>query len=148
MPNTYTQIYIHIIFAVRDRKPLIKRENKEEVHQYITRIIQNKNQKLLSINSMPDHVHLFVGVKPNIAISDLVRDIKNNSSRFINKKKWELDKFSWHEGFGAFSCGHSQIDAVDKYIQNQEHHHKQMTCKEEYIKFLEKYGVKYDEKYL
>lgn len=148
MSNTYTQIYIHIVFAVRDRAPLIKRENKEEIHQYITDIIQNKNQKIISINSMPDHVHIFVAVKPNIAISDLVRDIKNNLSRFINKKKWVLDKFSWHEGFGAFSCGHSQIDAVDKYIQNQEQHHKQMTCKEEYIKFLEKYGVKYDEKYL
>ena len=148
MSNTYSQIYIHIIFAVRDREPRIKRENKEEIHQYITDIIQNKNQKILSINNMPDHIHIFICVKPNLTISDLVRDIKNNSSRFINKNKWVLDKFSWQEGFGAFSCGHSQIDAVDKYIQNQEQIHKQMTSREEYIKFLEKYGIEYDEKYI
>ncbi len=148
MSNTYTQIYIHIIFAVRDRKPHIKIENKEEIHQNITGIIQNKNQNVISINSMPDHVHILVSVKPSITISDFVRDIKNNSSRFINKKRWIMDKFSWQQGFGAFSYGHSQIDAIDKYIQNQEHHHKHMTCKEEYIKFLQKYGVKYDEKYI
>jgi REP element-mobilizing transposase RayT len=148
MANTYTQIYIHIVFAVQGRQNFLKTENKEEVQKYITGIIRNKKQKLICINIMPDHVHILLGIKPNIAISDIVRDIKNNSSSFINEKKLVRGKFNWQEGFGAFSYGHSQINAVVKYIQEQEKHHLKKTFREEYLALLKKFDVKYDERYL
>ena len=148
MANTYTQIYIHVIFTVQGRQNLIKKENKQELHKYITGIIRNKKQKLIAINSMPDHVHIFIGMKPSIALSDLVRDIKNNSSTFINEKRWIRGKFNWQEGFGAFSYGHSQIGVVVKYIQNQETHHARRTFREEYLEMLEKFNVEYDDRYL
>lgn len=148
MANTYTQIYIHIVFAVKGRYNLIKTEHKEELYKYITGIIRNKKQKLIAINGMPNHVHIFIGMKPSIALSDLVRDIKNNSTNFINDKRWVQGRFSWQKGFGAFSYGHSQIDAVVKYIQNQEKNHTRKTFKEEYMNLLEKFNVDYEEKYL
>lgn len=148
MANTYTQIYIHVVFAVQGRQNLIPKEHKEELHKYITGIVKNKGQKLIAINSMPDHAHVFLGVKPTITLSDLVQDIKNNSSGFINEKKWVRGKFNWQKGFGAFSYGHSQIDAVVKYILNQEKHHAKKTFREEYIEMLKKFAVEYDEKYL
>lgn len=148
MANTYTQIYIQVVFAVQHRQNLINKDKKEELHKYITGIIRNKNQKLFAINSMPDHVHIFIGVKPSMALSDLVRDIKNNSSTFINEKKWVMGKFNWQKGFGAFSYRHSQIDTVVKYIQNQESHHAKKTFKEEYLEILKKFNVEYDDKYL
>lgn len=148
MANTYTQIYIHIVFAVKGRYDLIKTEHKEELHKYIAGIIRNKKQKLIAMNSVPNHVHIFIGMKPSIALSDLVRDIKNNSTNFINDKKWVRGRFRWQEGFGAFSYGHSQIDSVVKYIQNQEKHHARKTFKEEYLNLLKKFNVDYEEKYL
>ena len=135
MPNTYSQIYIQIVFTVKGRENLIKKTNREELHKLITGIIKNRDQKLLSIFAMPDHVHLLVGMKPNISISDLVRDIKAGSSKFINDSKWVNGKFNWQEGFGAFSYSKSQIDNVIKYILNQEEHHKKETFKEEYFGF-------------
>ena len=123
MANTYTQIYMHVVFSVQGRQNLIRKKHKEELNKYITGIIRNKNQKLIAINCMPDHTHLFIGMKPNIALSDLVRDIKNNSSTFINEKGWLLGKFNWQKGFGGFSYGHSQIDNVAKYVLYQEQHH-------------------------
>jgi len=138
MANTYTQIYIQIVFAVQHRKNLIPKSNKEELHKYITGIVTNRDQKLLSINCMPDHTHILVGLKPTMAISDFVRDIKANSSSFINEKKWIRSKFHWQEGYGAFSYGHSQLDRVIRYINNQEKHHKKRTFKEEYTEFLKK----------
>jgi REP element-mobilizing transposase RayT len=148
MANTYTQIYMHIVFAVQGRYNLLKKENKEELHKYITGIIKNKKQKLIAINSMPDHAHIFIGMKPNIALSDLVRDIKNNSSSFITKKRWVVGKFNWQEGFGGFSYGHSQIGVVAKYIENQEKHHIRKTFKEEYLETLKKFNVEFNEKYI
>ena len=148
MPNTYSQIYIQIVFTVKGRENLIKNTNREELHKLITGIIKNRNQKLLSIFAMPDHVHLLIGIKPNISISDLVRDIKAGSSKFINDSKWLNGKFNWQEGFGAFSYSKSQIDNVIKYILNQEEHHKKETFKEEYLGFLNKFEIDYDEKYL
>jgi REP element-mobilizing transposase RayT len=136
------------VFAVQGRQNLIPKEHKEELHKYITGIVQNKGQKLIAINSMPDHAHVFIGMKPNIALSDLVRDIKNNSSGFINEKKWVRGRFNWQKGFGAFSHSHSQIDAVAKYILNQEKHHAKRTFKEEYLEMLKNFAVEYDEKYL
>ena len=148
MANTFTQIYVQIVFVVQGRQNLIKNEHKEELHKYITGVIKKKNQKLIAINCMPDHTHIFIGLKPNMALSDLVRDIKNNSSTFINKKKWIPGKFNWQRGFGAFSYSHSQIDKVIKYIQNQEQHHAHKSFREEYLEFLKKFSIEFDEKYI
>ncbi|AOW09866.1 IS200/IS605 family transposase [Flavobacterium gilvum] len=148
MANTYSQIYIQIVFTVKGRENLIKKENREELHKFITGIVSNRDQKLLAIFAMPDHIHILVGMKPNIALSDLVRDIKSGSSKFINDSKWINGKFNWQEGYGAFSYSKSHLNNVIKYILNQEEHHKKQTFKEEYHSFLEKFEIEYDEKYL
>ncbi|MBA3704546.1 MAG: IS200/IS605 family transposase [Bacteroidetes bacterium] len=148
MSNTYSQIYIQVIFAVKGKQNLIAKQNREELHKYITGIVQNREQKMLSIFCMPDHTHLLIGLKPSISISDLVRDIKAGSSKFINDKQWIQGKFNWQEGFGAFSYSRSQLDTVIKYILQQEEHHKKLTFKEEYIDFLNKFAIEYDDKYL
>jgi len=148
MPNTYSQIYIQIVFTVKGRQNLISKQHKEALQKYISGIVQKRQQKLLAIYAMPDHIHLLVGIKPNISISDLVRDVKAGSSNFINENRWIHGKFNWQEGFGAFSYSRNQIDTVIKYIANQEEHHKKTSFKEEYIDFLKTYEVEYDENYL
>lgn len=148
MANTYTQIYIHIVFAVQGRHNLIRQEHKEELHKYTTGIITKKGQKLLAINAMPDHVHVLVGLKPDKSVSDLVRDIKTNSSGFITEKNWVRGKFRWQEGYGAFSYSHSQLTTIINYIRNQEKHHSKRTFKQEYLEMLEKFNIEYDKKYL
>ena|ERR1051326_95181 len=148
MANTYTQIYIHIVFAVRFREALISKVWKEQLHKYITGIIQNQGHKLIAINTMPDHIHIFIGMKPDGALSDLVRDIKRDSSNFVNQEIRTSRKFNWQEGFGAFSYSHSQIDSVVKYIINQEQHHHRKTFREEYEKMLGKFAVRYDPRYI
>jgi len=148
MPDTYSQIYIHIIFAVKGRGNLISPMWKDELYKYIAGIIKAKDQKPLIINGMPDHIHVFVGLKPSMRISDLVRDIKNNSSKFINDKKFLRGKFSWQEGYGVFSYSHSHIGNVYNYILNQEKHHRKKTFREEYFNFLKKYEIEFNEKYL
>ena len=148
MPNTYTQIYIQIVFAVKGKQNLIHNDHREELHKYITGIVQNRGQKMLAIFCMSDHTHIFIGLKPSIAISDLVRDIKACSSKFINDNKWMRGKFNWQEGFGAFSYSRSHIDKVVHYILNQQEHHRKKSFREEYIEFLTKYAVDYNEKYL
>ncbi len=148
MPNTYTQIYIQIIFAVKGRQYQIQKKNREELHKFITGIVRKRDQKLLSIFCMPDHTHILVGLDPSVSISDLVRDIKAGSSKFINDKRWIKGKFNWQTGFGAFSYSKSQIDNVIKYILNQELHHKKKSFKDEYIEFLKKFEIDYNERYL
>ena len=148
MPNTYSQIYIQIVFSVQGRQNLITKQHREELHKYMTGIVQNHEQKMLSIFCMPDHTHLLVGLKPSMAISDLVRDLKAGSSNFINDSHWMEGKFNWQEGFGAFSYSRSQIDRVIQYIVSQEEHHKKNTFREEYLDFLKKFEIDYDEKYL
>jgi len=148
MANSYSQIYIQIVFAVKGRQNLIKIEHKEELHKYITGIVKGKKQKMLAINCMPDHTHMFIGFTPDMKISDLVRDVKSISSGFINEKKFVKGKFNWQHGFGAFSYSHSHIDMVVKYVLNQEEHHKKKTFREEYIGLLEKFNVEYDPKYI
>ena len=148
MANTYSQIYIQIVFAVKGRQNLIAKENREELHKFITGIVTNREQKLLAIFAMPDHVHILVGLKPSISISDLVRDIKAGSSKFINDSKWIKGKFNWQEGFGAFSYSKSNLDNVVKYILNQEERHQKKTFKNEYLDFLEKFEIEYDSNYL
>lgn len=148
MANTYTQIYIHIVFTVEGRQNLIRKEYKEELHKYITGIVKNKGQKVIAIDGTSDHVHILIGVKPNIALSDLVRDVKANSSKFISDKKWVMGRFNWQEGFGAFSYSHSQLDTVANYIKNQEEHHSRKSFREEYLEMLRKFDVEYDARYL
>ena len=147
MPNTYSQLYIQIVFAVQGRKSLIKESIREELQKYISGIISNQKQKLLAVYCMPDHTHIFLSMKPNMAISDLVRTIKSNSSSFLKNKNLVKD-FSWQEGFGAFSYSKSQAKNVIDYVLNQEEHHKKRTFKEEYVEFLNKFEIDYDEKYL
>ena len=148
MPNTYTQIYIQTVFAVENRISLIKEQWREELHKYITGIVQNNSHKLIAINSMPNHVHIFIGMKPIQSVSDLLQDIKGCSSTWINEKGFVRGHFNWQSGYGAFSYSHSQIDTVVKYIQNQQKHHKKKTFRQEYIEFLEKFHVDYDERYI
>ena len=148
MANTYTQLYIHIIFAVKGRDSLIPKQHKEALHQYITRIITHKAQTVIQINSMPDHLHILVGISPDVAISDLVRDIKANSSKWINEKRWFAGRFEWQMGFGAFSYAHSQLETVVHYIKNQEAHHSRRTFREEYLEFLNRFDVPYNPKYV
>ena len=148
MPNTYTQLYVHIVFAVKGRQPLIPKQHKAELHRYITGIITNKKQKVIQINSMPDHIHILIGLAPDNALSDLVRDIKANSSRFINQKRWVVGRFEWQKGFSAFSYSHSQLYAIAGYIKNQERHHSRKTFREEYLELLDLFGVDYDTKYV
>lgn len=148
MSNTYSQIYIQIVFAVSGRPNLIPGTKREELQKFISGIIRKRRQKMVSIFCMPDHTHILAGMKPDISVSDMVRDVKAGSSKFINDKKWVKGKFNWQTGFGAFSYSKSQIDTVVKYILNQEVHHKKRTFKEEYLSFLKKFEIEYDEKYL
>lgn len=148
MAGTFSQIYIHIVFAVKHRSNLIKAEWKGDLYKYIAGIVRNKGHKPIIINGMPDHIHAFIGLKPVMAVADLVRDMKNNSSRFINEQGYLKGKFSWQEGYGAFSYSQSHIQTVYNYILNQEKHHARKTFREEYEELLEKFNVGYEKKYL
>ena len=148
MANTYTQIHLQFVFAVKHRYGLIDSSFKEELYQYITGIIKNNNHKLLCINGMPDHVHILIGMRPTQSISDLLQDIKGNSSKWINEKKFLKVKFEWQEGYGAFSYSKSEINSVIKYIQNQEEHHIAKSFQEEYLQILKDFDVEFDERYI
>ena len=148
MAHTFTQIYIQAVFAVAVRQSLIRRDFKEELEKYITGIVRKKGQKLIKINCMPDHTHMLMGLKPNIALSDLMRDVKSDSTDFIKRKKWIRGRFNWQEGFGGFSYSHSQLDSVVRYIQNQEKHHAKRTFKSEYLTMLKRFDIVYEPKYL
>ncbi len=148
MANTYTQIYIQFVFAVQNRKSLIQDDWKDELYKYITGIVQKNKHKLIAINGMPNHIHVFVGYKPHQLIPDLLQDIKGSSSGWINKKGFLKSRFNWQEGYGAFSYSQSHIDRVVKYIINQEQHHKKKTFKEEYIELLDKFNIDYDNRYI
>jgi len=148
MANTFSQIYLQFVFAVRNRESLISKDHKEELHKYITALVQNRKAKMLAINCMPDHVHLFVGFKPTVLISDFVKEIKVESNEFINSKQWIKGKFSWQEGYGVFSYSHSHIDRVVKYVLDQEIHHQKKTFKQEYLALLEKFDIVFEERFL
>ena len=148
MSNTYSQIYIQVVFAVEGRQCLIHSEYKQELHKYITGIVSHRGQKLLAVHCMPDDTHLFIGQKPNIALSDLVHDVKKGATNFINQNRWVRGRFGWQEGFGAFSYSHSQIPQVIRYIQNQEKHHARTSFRDEYLAFLKKFDVAYDERFV
>jgi len=147
-PGVFTQLYIHLIFAVKYRERLLIKEIRSEVFSYISGIITNRKHKSIIINGMPDHIHIFIGLNPNDKISDLVGAIKKSSSTFINEKGWFRGKFHWQDGYGAFSYGRSQLENVYNYIKNQEIHHKKRHFREEYIELLNQFEIVYDEKYL
>jgi REP element-mobilizing transposase RayT len=146
--STYSQIYIQIIFAVKNRQALIGASWEEELYKYITGIVQNKGQKMLAINGMPDHLHILIGMKPSCCLSDLVREIKKSSNSFVKEKGFTNYKFEWQEGFGAFSYSHSALDNVIPYISNQKEHHRKKSFKEEYLDFLEKFHIEFKNEYL
>jgi REP element-mobilizing transposase RayT len=148
MAGTYSQIYLQVVFAVKGRENLIAQSWKDELHKYISGIIKEKEQKPIIVNGMPDHIHAFIGLKPSMRISDLVRDIKNNSSKFINEKGWLKGRFSWQEGYGVFSYSHSHIERVYNYILNQEEHHRKKTFKDEYLELLKKFNIEFKEAYV
>ncbi|MBL7741680.1 MAG: IS200/IS605 family transposase [Chitinophagaceae bacterium] len=148
MSNTYTQLYIHCIFAVKYRSSLITNEWKERLYKYITGIIQNHKHKMIAINSMPDHVHLFFGMRPDQSLSDLIRIVKGDSSEWINAQKLSPSLFRWQEGYGAFSYAKSDISKVAAYIENQETHHQKRTFIDEYKEFLTRFGVNFDDRYI
>jgi len=148
MANTYSQLYIHIVFSVKGRQNLIQKNWKDELHKYICGIVNGKNQKVYAIGGVADHIHLLVSINPSMAISDLVRDVKANSSKWINEKRFLNTKFQWQEGFGAFSYAQSQLNNVIAYINNQEQHHQKKTFKDEYLELLRNFEIDYNEKYL
>jgi REP element-mobilizing transposase RayT len=148
MAGAFTQIYIQYVFAVKGRENLLQKPWRDEVFRYIAGIIKGRDQKPIIVNGVADHVHVFVGLKPSVCVSELVRDIKNNSSKFINDQRFLKGKFSWQEGYGAFSYSHSQIESVYNYIDKQEEHHRKKTFREEYLDFLQRFEISYDEKYL
>lgn len=149
MPNTYSQIYLQFIFAVKGRENLIHESFREELQKYITGIISNKGQKLICIYANPDHIHIFISYKTlHISISQLVQEIKVSSTNFINEKRFCVGRFYWQEGYGCFSYAKSQKSAVVNYIETQKEHHKKESFREEYIKFLQKFEIEYDVKYL
>lgn len=148
MANTFTQLHIQLIFAVQNRTSLIDKFWKDRLYAYMTGIIQNNGHKLLIINGMPDHVHILIGFRTTQALSELVQVVKRDSSKWINENKLVRGKFSWQEGFAAFSYSHSHLQNVIEYIKNQEEHHRKLTFLEEYKAFLEKFEIEFDEKYI
>jgi putative transposase len=148
MANTYSQVYLHFVFTVKGKRNLISPLHNDELQKYITGIIQNRKQKLLAINNVTDHIHILVGFGTTLSMGDLMEEVKAISSKFINEKGWVNGKFEWQRGYGVFSYSRSQINDVIKYIANQQEHHKKQTFKDEYIEFLKKFEIEFDEKYL
>lgn len=148
MAGTFSQIYIQVVFAVKSRDSLIHSSWEEELYKYISGIVRNKEQKMLAINGMADHIHFLIGMKPSCCLSDLVREIKKSSNDFIKEKGFSKFKFQWQEGYGAFSYSHSNLDNVIKYIMNQKEHHKKKSFKDEYMEFLKKFEIEFKDEYL
>jgi len=148
MANTYFQCYVHLVFAVKHRDSLILESNREKIQKYICGIINQDKCKVISIYCNPDHTHILVGFRPSISISDLVRDIKSVSSKFINEQQLIQFRFNWQDGYGAFTCSHSKIYDTSNYIARQPEHHKKQSFKDEYLHFLEKYAIEYEKQYL
>ena len=148
MANTYSQMYVQVVIVVKFREALIQKAWKEELYKYITGIVTNKGQKMLRINGVENHIHMLLNIQPNIALSDLMRDVKANSTKWINEQGFCKHSFRWQEGFGAFTYSISQIDNVINYIDNQEERHKTKTFKSEYLSLLKNFEVEYKEEYL
>jgi putative transposase len=148
MANTYHQIYIQCVFVVKYREAIIDKVWRSTLLGVIGNLINETGCKTIIINGVEDHIHCFLGLKPVVSISELLKTVKAKSSKYINDHQLTKKRFEWQEGYAVFSYGHSQIDQVCKYITNQEVHHKRQTFKEEYLEFLEKFDVAYDERYI
>lgn len=148
MANTYSQAYIQFVFAVQNRLSLIKPKWESELYKYLTGIIQNKKHKMIAVNGIPDHVHMFIGMHPTESMSGLMQVVKGESSKWITDRGFVKGKFKWQSGFGAFSYSRSHIDHVYQYVMNQKIHHKKKSFREEYIELLEKFDVSFDERYI
>ena len=148
MPNNYTQIHIQFVFAVKYRAALVGKDWKERLHEYMTAIFQGNNHKMLQINSMPDHIHIFIGMRPHQSISSLMQVVKAETSKWIKDQHFCASPFAWQEGYGAFSYSKSQVDQVIRYIQNQEIHHRKESFLDEYRKFLTAFEIEWDEQYI
>lgn len=148
MANTYTQIHIQAVFTVQDRDSIIHNNLKEDLYKYITGIVQNNKHKLLAINGMPDHIHILLGLRPSQSLSDLMQDIKGSSSKWINEKRFVRGKFSWQEGYGAFSYSKTDLPNLISYIQHQQEHHTRKTFLEEYHDLLKEFDIEYDDRFV
>jgi REP element-mobilizing transposase RayT len=148
MSNTYTQLYIQFVFAVKNRTSLIHPSWEVQLFKYITGIVQNHKHKMIAINGMPDHVHLFLGLHPDQSLSTLMQTVKGDSSKWINTQGFIPEKFQWQEGFGAFSYHKNQIGRVYQYITNQKEYHSKHTFLEEYKTILQDFDVPFDPRYL
>jgi REP element-mobilizing transposase RayT len=148
MANTYTQIHIQVVFAVKNRQSLIHPEWDDRLYGYLSGIIQKHNHKTLQINGMPDHVHLLFGMRPTQSLSNLMKIVKGDSSEWINANRLSRQRFSWQEGYGAFSYAKSQVPSVIQYIRNQKQHHKKKTFREEYVDLLDSFGIEYNERFI
>ena len=148
MADTYVQAYFHLVFAVNNRKALIRKSWNDELEKYITDIVQNNGHKLIAIGSMPDHIHIFIGYNLNQIIPNLVEKIKTSSNHWIKERNLTKFKFNWQKGYGAFTHSHSQIDAVAKYVLNQEDHHRMKTFREEYLEMLNRFKITYKDEYV
>lgn len=148
MAGTFSQLYVQYVFAVKGRQNLIQKPFEEEIYKYIAGIVYEKGQKPLAVNGMPDHIHILVGIKPAMRISDLIRDIKNNSTNFINERGFLKQRFSWQEGYGAFSYSQSNFGKVIDYIKDQKKNHERRTFQQEYKLLLKRFDIPFEEKYL
>jgi REP element-mobilizing transposase RayT len=148
MPNTYSQIYLQFVFAVKFRKCLIPKEHKEELHKYITGLVKNRDAEMLAVHCMPDHVHLFVAFKPTVLIANFIKEVNVEATEFINTKRWMAKRFRWQNGYGVFSYGRREVQMVIDYVHNQEEHHRTKSFKREYIDMLKEFEISFDEKYV
>ena len=148
MANTYTQLYIHVVCVVKYRSNLMDPSWRPELYKYITGIVTNKQQKLMVINGVADHVHILLGLRPDCSPSDIVRDLKANSSRWINEQGHVSGRFEWQSGYGAFSVSKSQVKRVANYIMRQEEHHRKTTFREEYVAFLKAHNIDFLPQYI
>lgn len=147
-PGTYSQLYIHMVFAVRNRDAILDEDIRKRIFPYMSSILTELQHKSIIVNGAIDHVHLLIGLNPSVSISDTVFAVKRNTTLFINKERLCKGQFAWQEGYGAFSYSRSQLEIVYEYISNQEEHHRKKTFREEYISFLKKFAVEYDERFL
>ncbi len=148
MANTYTQIFLHLVFSPKFRSSVIQTSWEDELYKYITGVVQGNNHKMLAINGMPDHIHLLIGLHSTQSVSELMQDIKRSSSKWINEKKFLKSRFEWQEGYGAFSYSKSQVKNVIKYITDQKEYHQKTTFNDEYKEILERFDIPFDEKYV
>ena len=148
MTNTYTQIHIHAIFAVKGRQSVISKRWRDQLYKYISAVIQNNGHKMLQINGMPDHLHILFGMRPTESVSDLMKEVKQSSSRWINRNHMVAGRFSWQEGYGAFSHSKTELPRVMEYIQRQEEDHGVVSFRQEYIELLQSHHIEFNDQYI